>query len=478
MKPELFELLYEQWSNRELRYQKNKKRKYQHFDRYIAFDKNLEWFKKYFKNSITNIPKHGFYPFIKSDIISPRIKHKKDGITGKKKIFKTEKVRPIAYASHFDAFIYSWYTTILNYHYTNAIKREGIEECVSAYIDKGGRCNIDFAFEAFDFIKEGHVALAFDLSSYFDGLDHDILKAKWAKVLNETKLPKDHFKVFSTLTDYTFVRKENLDVRCPPMIGNGLFKERICSPQKFRELVAPDLIEKNEFYNKICNSRKFGAKCGIPQGSPISACLSNIYLIDFDKIILEEACNKGALYRRYCDDLLLVCKEEDWQYFQELITTTIREYEVVVNQDKTEVTFFKHYKDATFRGFDITGKFKNLQYLGFEFNGENRYIRSSSMSRYYQKMTSKARQVVEDAYCEDFGQQDFLFKKKLLEIYSSHGKKNFISYGYRAGNDKKYKTIINQVKNSSEKIEKLLKGFKEEKEQSLSLEGLVNKTMR
>src|SRR4051794_14590892 len=86
MKPELFELLFKQWTKRELSYQKNKKRKYLHFDRFIQFDKNIEFFKKYFQNALVNIPKHSFYPFIKCDIISPRIKHKKDNETGKKKI--------------------------------------------------------------------------------------------------------------------------------------------------------------------------------------------------------------------------------------------------------------------------------------------------------------------------------------------------------------------------------------------------------
>ncbi len=141
---------------------------------------------------------------------------------------------------------------------------------------------------------------------------------------------------------------------------------------------------------KYTNSRKYGIKCGIPQGSPISAYLSNIYLIDFDKTIYNEALLKGAYYRRYCDDLLLICKQEDWQYFQELITTTIREYEVIVNQDKTEVVFFKSYKEGIMRGYDEKGNFKSLQYLGFRLIA-NRYIRSSSMSRYYQKMSSKSK---------------------------------------------------------------------------------------
>jgi len=479
MTTKLFEELFTLWKTRELGYQKNKKRKYLHFDRHIQFHKNIQWFKHYFSNSITNIPRHGFYPFIKSDIISPRIKHKKDPTTNKKRIFKTQKVRPIAYASHFDAFIYSWYATVLNHHYLEAIRREKIEDCVLAYIEKGGKCNIDFAHEAFDFIKEGYVALAFDLSSYFDGLDHEILKQKWCKVLQEPKLPKDHYKVFKTLTEYAFVRKESLDVRFPPLLGKGLYRDRICTPDKFREMVEAELIEKNEFYNKICNSQRFGQRCGIPQGSPISACLSNIYLIDFDKTIYEEALSRGAFYRRYCDDLLLICKEEDWKYFQLLITTVIREYEVEVNQDKTEVTFFKRLDENVIRGYDANGKFKSLQYLGFEFNGENRYIRSSSMSRYYQRMSSKVRQTVEDAYCEDFGQGNFIFRKKLLKRYTEQGSKNFISYAYRAGeNIINSQTIINQVKRSSQKVLKLLEETKKKKERELRNKNSFKKTMR
>lgn len=476
MDTKLFEHLFSQWKQRELSYQRIGKRKYLHFDRHIQFHKNIQWFKHYLKNSTQNIPSHGFYPFIKSDIVTPRIKHEKDQVTGKKYIYKSNKVRPIAYASHFDAFIYSWYATVLNYYYLKTLKKEGIEECVLAYIEKSGKCNIDFADEAFGFIEEGYVALAFDLSSYFDGLDHEILKEKWCKILDVTKLPIDHFKVFNTLTNYTFVRREELDVCFPPLLDKGVFKDRICSPKQFRDYVKKELIEKNEFYNKICSSSKFGIKCGIPQGSPISACLSNIYLIDFDKTILFEAIEKKAFYRRYCDDLLLICKEEDWNYFKILIESTIKQYEVEINKDKTEVVFFKRFKDGVIRGFDEENKFKNLQYLGFEFNGQNKYIRSSSMSRYFQKMSAKVKQAVEDAYCEEFGQKDFIFRKKILKRYSEQGNRNFITYGYRAGkNIMDSKTVINQIKKSSERIENLLNRINKEKHDELVKDGLVVK---
>ena len=39
-----------------------------------------------------------------------------------------------------------------------------------------------------------------------------------------------------------------------------------------------------------------------------------------------------------------------------------------------------------------------MQYLGFEFNGENAYIRSSSLSRYYRRMTARIRENLKAAY--------------------------------------------------------------------------------
>jgi len=462
---ELFETLFEKWKYRELKYQKNNKRKYLHFDRFIQFHKNIQFFKSYFKNAIVNVSKHGFYPMIKADIVTPRIKHEKDPVTGKIKPVKKTKTRPISYASHFDSFIYSWYSTVLTYFYEKKIKELDIEDCVLAYLEKG-KSNIEFAHEVFEFVKElsnkadGCVALAFDLSSFFDGLDHDILKDKWCKVLeiHTARLPKDHFAVFKSLTDYTFIKKETLEIHFPIPVGKGLKMERFCTPKQFREvLMSENLIEKNIFANQIEGSKKLGVKCGIPQGSPISACLSNIYLLDFDTKLNKASKLKNALYRRYCDDLIIVCKLSDKEYFHKLITDSIKEYEVVVNKDKTEITYFKENAKGVLRGFANEDKYKNLQYLGFEFNGQNAYIRASSMSRYSRRMTSKVEQAIHDAYDIDFGQKDFIFRKKLYQRFTDRGSRNFISYAKRAYNDvMNSKTIRNQVKNSVGKIERLI----------------------
>jgi len=466
MDQSVFEDLFERWKSRELKYQKNNKRKYLHFDKFIQFHKNIQVFKSYFKNSLDNVSKHGFYPLIKADIVSPRIKHEKNPLTGKTKVIKKKKIRPISYASHFDSFVYSWYSTVLTYFYEKKIFDLKIDSCVLAYLEKG-KSNIHFAHEVFEFVKKlfsengNCVALAFDLSSFFDGLDHSILKEKWCKILDITdgRLPKDHFAIYKSVTDYTFVIKEELETRFPIPVGKGFRMERICNPKQFREVIIKEgLLERNSNYNKICDSKKYGTKCGIPQGSPISACLSNIYMIDFDCLLNEEVKSRDAIYRRYCDDLIAICKTEDWEYFELLITNSIKEYQVVVNKEKTEKTFFKKNLKDEIRGYNKDGKYRNLQYLGFEFNGQNTYIRSSSMSRYSNRMSSKIDQAIHDAGDADFGQQDFIFRKKLLQRFTQRGSRNFITYAKRASDEiMRSKTVNNQVKNSVEKVERLIR---------------------
>jgi len=61
----------------------------------------------------------------------------------------------------------------------------------------------------------------------------------------------------------------------------------------------------------IPNCQKFGIVgyrlqeyYGIPQGSALSALLSNIYLVDFDEYMFKLGQTIGFIYRRYCDDIL------------------------------------------------------------------------------------------------------------------------------------------------------------------------------
>jgi hypothetical protein len=66
-----------------------------------------------------------------------------------------------------------------------------------------GKSNIEFAKEIFDWIsqiRECNV-LTIDLSSFFDTLDHGILKEQWQRVNGVPCLSKDHYIVFKSLTN-------------------------------------------------------------------------------------------------------------------------------------------------------------------------------------------------------------------------------------------------------------------------------------
>ena len=186
------------------------------------------------------------------------------------------------------------------------LKSYKIDGCVIAYrkipaspVLGRGKCNIDFAKDAFDRIIElgACCAVALDISSYFESIDHAHLRRVWCRVLGVSALPADHATVFKNITKYAVVDKEKLYERlgyfgeCERggrrirglLIPYKKIPKQLCSPEVFRERVAggapefPSLIEKNQ------------ENFGIPQGAPISDVLANMYLIDFDVLMSEYA---------------------------------------------------------------------------------------------------------------------------------------------------------------------------------------------
>jgi RNA-directed DNA polymerase len=168
-------------------------RKYSHFDNRVS----LGFAKKYAQDP-DGIAKHPFLSFIKYIDTKPRYRSKENKV-----IFKE---RPILYASHLDSHIYAWYSYYLNQKYEEIIQEQEINTSVLAYRTLG-KCNIDFSKEIFDEIERraSCTGLAFDISSFFDNIDHQKLKQAWCKVLGEIKLPLDHYKVYKSITSYSYV---------------------------------------------------------------------------------------------------------------------------------------------------------------------------------------------------------------------------------------------------------------------------------
>lgn len=399
---------------------------------YLHFDSPLSYKKA--DNLVRNpdlVAKHSFYPFISYIIQSKKVS--KDAI-GKVNI--KVKDRPIAYSAHIDSHIYSYYCDILSKLYEDRLISLGLDKSILAFrsLDKS---NIDFAYEAFQEIKKmGECsAVALDFTKFFDTLDHDLIKRSWCNLLEVDQLPKDHYNVYKSITKFAMVDKLKLYSLLNISNNNPKRdKRRICSITEFRNIVRAGGHIKS-------NKQRFG----IPQGSPISALISNIYMLDFDLAMKKYVDSYNGKYFRYCDDMLFIVPTDVRDVVVGEAQKEVHKLKVSINTSKTELRTFTHNNNLL-----VTDKM--LQYLGFMFDGENVYIRSSSLARYSEKMKRGVRlaKKTKDKYNSIRAQKGFpekeLFKRKLYSRYTHLGHRNFITYGLKAAEKMQSKTIKRQLK--------------------------------
>lgn len=380
------------------------------------------------------IKKYAFYPLIHTNIIDRKYKkadeekHSSVGRshchtlkTGKQE--KSNKLRPLHYASHMDALVYGYYKEILDELYEAKLKENSkLDSAVNAYRkieisdeNKKGKSTIHFAKEAFDEIKKRGehnevCVLTFDLKSFFPSLNHQFLKQKWKWLLGVDELPKDHYNVFKACTKFRYVLLDDLRVRNNANGRKSSFDESKLanirkkkgykcffeSNEEFRKTIAEGKLRvyKNPFYSKE------KINIGIPQGLPISALLANLYLYDFDlKIINKLVEDTGVYYKRYSDDIVVICNPNQAEFVEKYIYTLVQESKVHISENKTEKFIFRNHiyspnhSEKRLTCFKIDKKSNKeietpLLYLGFEFRGYNTVIKSANLSRYYRKIIS------------------------------------------------------------------------------------------
>jgi len=404
------------------------------------------------------VGKRAFLPFIGYKFETPRIKRTPSGA-----LERTTKTREIKIASHTDAAIYAHYGALLSPLYEKAVEDKAISNVVTAFRRlTPGKCNIDHAKEVFSFIESHRpcVALAFDIEKFFDRLDHQLLKMRWCELLGESRLPRDHFALFKSLTNFSFVDREELLMEFGisthnPKAGN---RRRICNGEEFRNRVrGKGLLRFNPSPGK-----------GIPQGSPVSALLSNIYMLEFDHRLSAAISEVGGLYRRYCDDIMLVVPLDCVKLAEDLVHSLVARALLNLNEAKTDRVLFPIglRKPSEIPG-DSTGFSSEIQYLGFNYSGDRTFIRLSSISRYYGKMragvrlarqTQRRHNRLEIAH----GEQPSSLKKRKIFIYYSYlinrrfrGSQqsdpktngNFLSYAFKAARILNAPEIKRQVRN-------------------------------
>ncbi|HCG7161504.1 TPA: group II intron reverse transcriptase domain-containing protein [Vibrio parahaemolyticus] len=413
------------------------KRNYLHFDVPVSGTKAEK-----IVTSATSVARHAFFPFISYSFQLTKLD--RDRSTGK--LYRKPKPRGVAYSSHIDSHIYAYYASQLSSLYEHKVEKFGLHESVLAFRKLDGKSNIHFADDAFSYIRENGECsvIALDFSKFFDTLNHKILKEEWSKLLQVKSLPKDHYNVFRSLTKFSTVDRDELfkvfEISQYNPKANG--RNRVCNPIEFREKVrGSGLIKPNP-----------NGAMGIPQGSPISALLSNIYMFSFDEHMKNYVDSIGGKYFRYCDDMLFIVPSEYRGTIEKLANSKIAALKVQINSDKTEIRDFK-FHNGQLCSFDECGKQKPLQYLGFLFDGHSIFLRSTALARYSEKMKggvklAKKTMEKENRIRKSKGEpeQEQLYKRKLHRLYSYRGRRNFLSYGYRAAKIMNSKSIKRQLK--------------------------------
>lgn len=415
--------LQTQWK----RYEKEKiltKRKYPHFDFIVELNDKIE----NLVFSPKQVASYSFLPLIKSEKEERR--RKINETTGHRDI--NIKTRPICFAAHLDAILYSWYGFLLNQLYSTILADEGLSEDIIAYRSLG-RPTPDFVREVCDFIKrQGECcALCFDITGFFDNIPHEELKTNWSKILNlkSNRLPDDHFKIFQRTTSYSYVSREAL---------LSLFPARTIPVKNGRYLPNKVLIDLvvNENKKQLAEGRhgllnKNLSGKGIPQGLPISGVLANISMLNFDKQMSDLVKKSGGLYRRYSDDIMIVSNIENLDVIKMTLRQKLNKFGFNLNEKKTEIRFFKPEKHKLCC-YETNGKKSNLQYLGIEFDGTYFYIRSQSISRLIRNIKYKVKKM--SWKLKKCGGNILRYRQlyKSFALPDKEGCQSFISYSEKA----------------------------------------------
>lgn len=478
---------------------------------YLHISQSLQISTKWnvYKSKIENpdfISKYAFYPLLHSIIKERKYKKvdktKHSNLNNRCHNFKkqdgtyekTAKSRPLHYASHFDALIYGYYASILNDLYNKELKKDyNLDLSINAYRkivdDKTGqgKSTIHFAKEVFDEIKERSFVdsevgvLTFDIKSFFSSLDHDLLEKKWAILIGEEKLPRHHKNVFKSCTNFRYILKDDLRIIIRKNGKRSGFDEKklakirrekgfkcfFASNEEFREAIKSGKLRiyKNPFFQKRGETK---VQVGIPQGLPISAVLANLYLLDFDKKIVDFIVKRyNGFYRRYSDDIIVVCNAINMEDIKKYVEDLILESNLEISRSKTEKFIFRQHifnknGDKRLTSIKIIGCEKKIDspliYLGFEFRGYNVCIKSTNLAKFYRRLISIVKRRAKRAkQNKNPNIPKAIFKNQVKKLYKKplrdlDGENNDIPQSFRnkiylvENNKKEFSTVVKPFK--------------------------------
>lgn len=347
----------------------NDTKPYAHFDLRVSL--SMPSIRKYVMDR-TKIVTHSFYPFIHFE--------KKNSRYGKK---GPKKPRELYYCSHLDRCVYQRYAFLLNYQYNIWACENNIDDVAIAYRDNLGKNNIDFAKDAFDAIRSFPQCfiLVGDFTNFFDNLEHQYLKKMMCEVLGVERLPQDYFSVFKNITRFSSWDWKDIVKAAGENIAERGVRKKINSKET--------LLTKEQFQKNKKDIKKNISGVGVPQGSPVSAVLSNIYMIKFDKDIKRYVTSKGGIYMRYSDDFIIVLpyeRDAEIADFTSYIFSYVESMKGLIDLQKEKTSCYTYKDEVIYEGDQPS----SINYLGFLFDGKSIRIRPRAITKYYYRMRRKA----------------------------------------------------------------------------------------
>jgi hypothetical protein len=227
------------------------------------------------------------------------------------------------------------------------------------------------------------------------------------------------------------------------------------------------VLEKKEFKSMkpdciVVNNERYG----IPQGSAISAVLSNIFMIDFDSKLSKLIARHKGKYLRYSDDFIIILPTGP-----EILSVFNKDFLPILDSTpglelQPEKTTIFHYTSGSIRG-NILDEFikgnrikKDLDYLGFSFDGQNVRLRDKTVSKYYYRMYRKIKTIKRHDGVSKNGKRiscrNLYLKYSIKGAFVDNG--NFITYVKRAEKVFTREELIKNIsKRHMQKIRKRLK---------------------
>jgi len=255
------------------------------------------------------------------------------------------------------------------------------------------------------------------------------------------KLSDSEFKVFKSITKFSYLELTDIEKYI------NKTRTEMKRAAKFFKNTKEFKAFKKDHLNKNKNDY------GIPQGSSISAVYSNVYMIDFDKKINNFITGQKGMYRRYCDDFIVIIpyneKDENLNEFKDKYHNFIKKVvkstpKLILNEGKTDIYRYDEGSENIIEKLD--GKEDLLDYLGFTFNGRQVRLREKSLFKYYSRAYKKVKTVNNHLGKSDY----YAVKKSLYKLYTHLGDKR---YGKEYGNFITYARKAHEIFSASQLIE-------------------------